>query len=141
LPDEVDRTRGEMRDECVEVLGGHRTRVGLVGYVGIAESAEIHGVDAVARGKQRDEPTESPPGFRKPVDEEDGFSVTSRRDVMQGRVVHEDGFVTDAGDCRVIVGHDNQVVTPELGKGRGHPKRGRSGNGFVRPIVSDFRCS
>jgi len=50
LADEVHRPDGHVRDECVQVFGGDRTRVALVGDGVVPEDAKVDGVRSLIFG-------------------------------------------------------------------------------------------
>ena len=84
-------------DQKVQVLGRGLAVVGAWSVVRVTEPAQIHCIDTVAGGEQRDELAEGPPRLGEPMDQQNWSSFSARRHVVQLSPVDLGVMVRDPG--------------------------------------------
>ena len=82
-PGEVHWANLEPLDEKMQVLGRGLGVVSAWSDVRVTEPTQIHCIDTVSGGEQRDEFAESPPRLGKPMDKQNRSSFGARHHVVQ----------------------------------------------------------
>lgn len=125
LPGEVDRAANiELFNDEVQVFGGGPAVIPARPVVGVAKATQIDGENTVARRKQRNELSKRPPGFRKPMDQQDRRSAGSRCDGVQPGSVYLNAVVRDPRQRETNWSNLPAFMASGSTRQRNHPRDG-----------------